>query len=579
MSNRNTKKMIAIFMATIFVLALAYVIYLTVIKKSPTEIYLDAESKNFERIVNKAEEYYTSLLNKQKPYMEEPSRRRTEITADMTGGAELFGFQDAEQLSGILNKTKLVIDTKTQPQKGISATEASLLLERAPFLNAELYSDNKTIWFAVPDIMPARYFSTERDQLNDLYDRFSIPVRPLDTITGEKIVRSLVFDKEPLMASAKKLGSIFTKYFTDETVTYNGKFYFSAGENTIEGDEMRINLNEDKASSLFSELLTAVSEDEVLLKHVYGNYANLSTLLDDAGLFRLFGYLDETGTMTLSDYEREIVDKLGENKDIEGFRSQLKQLAADYRLKDGLIMKVVIDKDRNILQREIMLDINNIKGGASYKFDIFTACSNALIDDIRNRKVSIAIVEYGGEEDKTTELTLVPVFEKTGGSGVDTAGKLGIMYAVTGSNGIRNQMDIDLDLSGGIDQKTQRINRTIKFDAKITGETGEGSMSGSLDNMSWSNKKLKTENNVTNITISADLPFLNIYDFSAQLGIAAENSLGISDFSLPDMGKENVIDLNAVSDGELKNLEFEVMASFGAFYLNNKYIFDALLGQ
>ena len=562
-----------------FVAALAYAIYLTVIKKSTTEIYLEAESRNFERIVNKAEEYYTSLLDKQKPYMNEPSRSRTEITADLTGGAELFGLQDGGQLSGILNKTKLIIDTRRQPQKEISSTEASLLLEKAPFLNAELYADNKTIWFSVPDIMPSRYFSSERDQLNDLYDRFSIPVKPADTITGVKIARSLVFDKEPLTTSAKKLGGIFTEYFTDETVTYNGKYNFTAGEKTIEGDEMHISLNEEKASSLFKELLTAVSEDEVLLKHVYGSYANVSTLLDDAGLFRLFGYMDETGIMTLSEYEREIVDKLSENKDIEGFRSRLKHLAADYRLKDGLTMKVVVDKDRNILQREIILDINSTKGGASYKIDILTACSNELIDDIRNRKISIAVVEYGGEGDKTIELTIVPLFVKTGGTGADTDGKADIMYAVTGANGIRNQIDADLDFSGGIDQKTQRINKTIKFNAKITGETGEGNMSGTLDNMSWSNKKLKTENNVTSIDISADLPFLNINDFSAKLGIAVENSFGIGDFSLPDMGQENVTDLNAASDEELKNLEIEIMASFGAFYLNNRYIFDALFGQ
>lgn len=577
--SKNMKRTIAILMFAIFAAALVYVIYTSVTKKSTTEIYLEAESRNFGRIVDKVNEYYTSFLEKQKPHMENPGRSRTEITADITGGEEMFGLGNAGQLSGILNKAKLIIDTKTQPQKEISATKASLLLEKAPFLNAELYADNRTIWFAVPDIMPSRYFSTERERLNDLYDRLSIPVKPLDTISGVKIARSLIFDKEPLMASAKKLGDIFTGYFTDKTVTFNGRYDFTVNGKTVEGDEIHIFLNEDEATSLFRELLTAISGDEVLLKQVYGNYANMAGLLDNAGLFRLFGYMDETGTMTLSDYEREIVDRLSESKDIEGFRSRLKQLAADYRLKEGLTMKVVVDKDRNILQREIMLDISSTKGGPSFKLDIFTACSNAALNDIRNRKVSIAVVEYGGEEDKTTELSVVPAFEKTDGTGADIDGKVDIMYAVTGANGIRNQVDIGLDISGGIDEKTQRRSRTIKFDAKITGETGDGSMSGSLDNMSWSNKKMKTANSVTSINISADLPFLNINDFSAQLNIADEDSFELGDFSLPDMKKENVTDLGAASDEDLKNLEMEVMASFGAFYLNNRYIFDALFSQ
>ncbi len=579
MSRNSRKSVIIISLCIIFAAVLAYIIYSAVSRKSTTEIYLDAESKNFERIVNKIEGYYASFVEKQKPYMEGPNRSRTEITADIKGAEELLGLKNAGQVSGIINRAKLIIDTRTQPQKGISAAEASLLLERTPFLNAELYSDGRTIWFAVPEIMPGRYFSTQRDRLGDLYDRFSIPVKPMDTISGPKIAKSLVFDREPLMASAKKLGDIFTGYFTDETVTLKGKLDFAAGEKTFEGLEFHIYLNEERASSLFRELFTAVSEDEVLLKHVYGNYANMTALLDDAGLFRLFGYLDDTGTMTLSDYERKIVDRLSESKDIDAFGSRLKQLAADYRLKDGLIMKVVIDKDGNILAREIMLDISNIKGGTSYNLDIFTACSNEVLDDIRNRKVSITLVEYGGEENRTTELSVVPVFEKTDGAGADTRGKIDIMYAVTGANGIRNQMDIGLDISGGLDQKTQRRNRTIKIDAKITGETGDGSVSGTLSNMSWSNKKQKTTNSVTSIDISADLPFLNINDFSARLDIKDEDSFDIGDFPLPDMGRENVMDLGTASDEDLNRLEMEVMASFGAFYLNNKYIFDAFFGQ
>lgn len=579
MSRNSRKSVIIISLCIIFAAVLAYIIYSAVSRKSTTEIYLDAESKNFERIVNKIEGYYASFVEKQKPYMEGPNRSRTEITADIKGAEELLGLKNAGQVSGIINRAKLIIDTRTQPQKGISAAEASLLLERTPFLNAELYSDGRTIWFAVPEIMPGRYFSTQRDRLGDLYDRFSIPVKPMDTISGPKIAKSLVFDREPLMASAKKLGDIFTGYFTDETVTLKGKLDFAAGEKTFEGLEFHIYLNEERASSLFRELFTAVSEDEVLLKHVYGNYANMTALLDDAGLFRLFGYLDDTGTMTLSDYERKIVDRLSESKDIDAFGSRLKQLAVDYRLKDGLIMKVVTDKDGNILAREIMLDISNIKGGTSYNLDIFTACSNEVLDDIRNRKVSITLVEYGGEENRTTELSVVPVFEKTDGAGADTRGKIDIMYAVTGANGIRNQMDIGLDISGGLDQKTQRRNRTIKIDAKITGETGDGSVSGTLSNMSWSNKKQKTTNSVTSIDISADLPFLNINDFSARLDIKDEDSFDIGDFPLPDMGRENVMDLGTASDEDLNRLEMEVMASFGAFYLNNKYIFDAFFGQ
>ncbi len=592
MSNRKTKKTIIVLLLIIFAAALAYVIYSTVIKKSSTELYLDAESRNFEKIVNKVGEYHSAFINKQKPYIESVNRSRTELTADITGGAEIFGLEDSGQVSEIVRKAKLVIDTRRQPQKGISATEASLLLEKAPFLNAELFTDNNTIWAAVPDFMPGRYFSVERDNLSGLYDRFDIPVKPLEMVTGTKLAYTLVFDRDPFMASAKKLGSIFTEYFNDKTVAYNGKNAQTIGGKAVEGDEYLITLDEENATSLFKELLMTVSEDDVLLKHAYGNYANMTTLLDNAGMFQLFGYMDETGTMTLNDDERKIVDILGANKDIDAFRSQLRQLADDYRVKGGMKMKVVIDKDLNILYREVVLDINNTRGATSYRVDVNSGSSNTVFEDARNRFVKLTVEEYGNDSangsagssgnglaGKITELSIVPAFEKTSGSDTDTTGKVDIMYAVTGSNGIRNQTAVSLDISGGIDQALQRINKTIKLTARISGETGEGSIIGTLDNSSWSNKKLNTSNNTTNISFNADLPFLGVNDFSARLDISDEDSFGIEDFSLPDMNNEAVTDLYKASDDELENLQMEVMASFGAFYLNNKYIFDALLGQ
>ena len=85
MSRNSRKSVIIISLCIIFAAVLAYIIYSAVSRKSTTEIYLDAESKNFERIVNKIEGYYASFVEKQKPYMEGPNRSRTEITADIKG--------------------------------------------------------------------------------------------------------------------------------------------------------------------------------------------------------------------------------------------------------------------------------------------------------------------------------------------------------------------------------------------------------------------------------------------------------------------------------------------------------------
>ena len=52
-------------------------------------------------------------------------------------------------------------------------------------------------------------------------------------------------------------------------------------------------------------MLTAIADDDALLEYTYGSLANISELLDDAGLFRLFSFMGETETVELSDYERK----------------------------------------------------------------------------------------------------------------------------------------------------------------------------------------------------------------------------------------------------------------------------------
>jgi len=99
---------------------------------------------------------------------------------------------------------------------------------------------------------------------------------------------------------------------------------------------------------LLKELLSAIADDDALLAYTCGNFAGITELLDDAGLFRLFSWLDETGTVLLSDHEREILEKLNVRRDIEGSRKKLGKAAETYRLRDGFKMRVMLDKNGDI---------------------------------------------------------------------------------------------------------------------------------------------------------------------------------------------------------------------------------------
>lgn len=573
MSSR-TKKLILIITVAIIIAAVVYTAWSALTRKSTEELYLDAEKKLFGEMADNIGKQYASLKEKYKPYMEEAYSTRTELSLKIAGGLESFGFDDSGAVTGILDKSKLIVKTKTHPVKGISITEADLLLERAPFLNARLFSDPQTIWLSVPDFLPDRYFSVKRDDLEGLYDKFSIPVKPLKLISGRELAANLSFELSTFRNSAEKLADIYSGYLQGGAVADNGQKTINFGGGMAGGREVLVRLDEENATSLLRELLTAIANDDGLLLYTYGNFASISGLLDDAGLFRLFGFMDETGAMVLSDYEREILKKLNTGGDMEEFRGNLLKAAASYRLRDGIKMSVLLDKSGNIVYREVSLDFLNTEGGASFRTDIAMGNGTAGY-----KHVGIAFREYdpGSAEEirRTTELSIRSAAEESKSS--QKEGRIDIDYAITeGSE--RSEIDIGIDISDRTDEKTLKRLSNIKLEADISGDVGEGNIIAVIDNASWSNRKLNKSNRTTEITLDADLPFLGISGFSATMSIAVEDSFGIEDFSLPDPDESAVMDLYTASGEDLDKLEKDIMASFGSFYLNNKYIFDALLG-
>ena len=573
MSTR-TKKLILIITVAIIIAAVVYTAWSVLTRKSTEELYLDAEKKLFGEMADNIGKQYASLKEKYKPYMEEAYSTRTELSLKIAGGLESFGFDDSGAVAGILDKSKLIVKTKTHPVKGISITEADLLLERAPFLNARLFSDPQTIWLSVPDFLPDRYFSVKRDDLEGLYDKFSIPVKPLKLISGRELAANLSFELSTFRNSAEKLADIYSGYLQGGAVADNGQKTINFGGGMAGGREVLVRLDEENATSLLRELLTAIANDDGLLLYTYGNFASISGLLDDAGLFRLFGFMDETGAMVLSDYEREILKKLNTGGDMEEFRGNLLKAAASYRLRDGIKMSVLLDKSGNIVYREVSLDFLNTEGGASFRTDIAMGNGTAGY-----KHVGIAFREYdpGSAEEirRTTELSIRSAVEESESS--QKEGRIDIDYAITeGSE--RSEIDIGIDISDRTDEKTLKRLSNIKLEADISGDVGEGNIIAVIDNASWSNRKLNKSNRTTEITLDADLPFLGISGFSATMSIAVEDSFGIEDFSLPDPDESAVMDLYTASGEDLDKLEKDIMASFGSFYLNNKYIFDALLG-
>jgi len=543
-------------------------------RSEPAEaLYLRAEKNSFDKSVKWVEENYKAFMEEQAPYLQQTHRRRIEITAQIGPGGEAFGITDMGVISDLIEKSKLVVDMRKQPGENNSLTNVSLLLEKVPFIDAEIFTDWRKLYFSVPVLLPGKYFSAELDHLEEVYDKFSIPIQPKKLVSAAAIAEVLDFDAAAFKASAGKLGSAAEKYFTKDTVKYGQEKELLISGEAVRGREVLISLDEGSATALLHELAGLVAQEDPLLQYTYGNIARLSSLSEEAGLFRLFEYLDETGAAAMNEIERNLLEGLRVKNDLETFRKELKDTLSGYSVKDGLQMTTVIDNDGNILDRKLVLNLQSTKGTGGFVVDISSGCSNTVFEDARNRFADIIV----SDDSRTMELHIRPDFKKA--EGKETGGSLTAECAVTPEGGDRTGVLLEMELSSKPDELTLKTNRNMDFRVKFFGDIGEGTIEGEWNNASWQNKKLNSKNNTSQIRFMADLPFLGIHSFSGVLNLAGEDRFAIEPFSLPDVRQSGIMDLNAATQKDLDRIEMEIMASFGAFYLNNKQIFDAFLGQ
>jgi len=558
------------------VLAVIAVIVLAIrflLPEPAEDLYLRAEKNGFEKMVKWAEDRYTAFIDEQTPYLQEAHRRRIEITAQIGQDGEASGAMDMSRISDLVGKSKLVVDMRKQPGEGNSLTNVSLLLEKVPFLDAEVFTDRKKLYFSVPVLLPGKYFSAELNHLEEVYDKFSIPIQPKKLVTGAAIAEALEFDAAAFRTSAGKLGNVAEKYFTKDTVKYGQERELLISGEAVRGREVLISLDEGSATALLHELAGLVAQEDALLQYTYGNIARLSSLSDDAGLFRLFEYLDETGKATMNEIERNLLEGLKVKNDLEAFRKALRETLTGYTVKDGLQMTTVIDNDGNILDRKLVLDLQSTNGTGGLVVDISTGCSNTVFEDARNRFADVIV----SDASRVIELHVRPDFKKAVGN--ETGGSITAECAITPEGGDRTGVLLEMELSTKPDELTLKTNRNIDFRVKFFGDIGEGTIEGEWNNTAWQNKKLNSRNNTSQIRFKADLPFLGIHSFSGVLNLAGEDRFGIEPFTLPDVQHSSIVDLNAATQKDLERIEMEIMASFGTFYLNNKQIFDAFLGQ
>ena len=579
------KKRKVVLIASIIILAAAAtiaVVYLISPAKSARDFYFKAESESFRLYTDWIKKNYGDFLESRQPYLTADYKRRTELTAEVgSSSGKPFGVDNAQGIFDVLKRCKLIVDTKRSPARKTSLSDISLLLEKTPFADAVVFRNDKQLYFTVPVLTPDKYFSLDLDRINEVYDRFGIPVKPQRLVNSVDMAETVKFDGNELDKSTAELGSFISGIIQAGDVSYGNNAELMLSSSKVKGREVLVRLDDKKSKELFKGLAQRYTADKSLVGLTYGNAAAVSKLFDQAGLFRLFEYLDKTGTVVLNESEKKMVNGMNISYDAEGFAKTLMDTAGSLDFPEGIHMKLVIDKSGNILDRTLDTVVADTRSNKSVKVGIHTGCSSLLIDDCRNRFIEVTVDNRdsaGKGNHKVFKLTSTfTPFETKG----DENGNLEVFWSNDLDGTLQASTGVRLDLTGSTNPLTLKKKNICKYsiEMKYTGMDKGNVLSGGVNTESWSNKKLKTRNWTTGITFNADMPSFGVQGFTAVLMLAREDRLELEAFELPAVTAAGTVNLNTATKEELDRVQEEILASFGVFYMTNKPIIDAVLGK
>ena len=576
----KNKKALFIVISALAVILIAGTAYMMLSGKNAREFYLDAESKNFKKYADQLKKAYKDFKEAQQPYLTGNYKIRNELTADIGQNANA-GSSGAGSVNGVydlIRKCKLVVDYKCNPIEKTGVTGLSLLLEKTPFIDAEIISKDNRLYFTVPVLTPDRYFSVDTNKLNEVYDRFDIPVKPSRVPDPNALANAVEFNGDEFDALASDYGKFIADSIKEAGVKYGKTVELTISGQKVKGREVSVTLSREESNALMKGLAEKAAGDETFAKLTYGNFAAASEIVDEAGIFQLFYYLDKTGAVVLNESEKKLLKALDVEKNLEGFKNEIGKLFDGFDFTDGLKMNLIIDKSGNILDRKAVAVIKSSIDGAEYEINVHTGTNSIKYNDYRNRFLEAELrAKSGKEKDSRRYFGINPAFTPSAGDG-DGKGSIEIHWGADAEGGVRSATSARFDIDSATDELTLKRNSTVKYSVELQ-ENSEGApdkISGEIDTAKWKNNKMKTKNQTTAFTINAELPSFGISGFSAKLSLAREDRLEFEAFKLPEVAGGSVVNLNTATDEELSKVQDEILSSFGTFYMTNKPIFDAV---
>lgn len=527
---------IKIGIASIIVIIAALVVMLIVNKNKDTkDLYFQTEIKNFVNSINDIQKKQNDNLAKNKPFKENPSRTRYELSANLSktnngdNKNQDQGFVNLpSQAMDIINSSKLVLNSRYNIKEGINTSTLSFLLEGQNFIDINTLSKGDTIGLKIP-IIYDKYIIMDKNNVSGAFEKLNIdiPIKSLFSVPEFKAATffSIIDSKNIFLdyfrfiqESISDKNILLTKNVTIEQIDYSKDSLSSTltekgPKKTAKYDVFSLNFTEGELKPILMKTIEVLCSDNRLIDMTTGN---LDSTLD---------LLEESGYLNISSLIKTAVSNISEYTNIEYIKSELISKINDSSFPDGFKMDLIVDSSGNIVDRKI------------------TFSTQALNDT--KRKYVIQTGQF---------FTKVKIEQESSSSGGDDAiiefekvekNKSGDLYlSINCENNMWPdfKLKINSEVQKSTDDKRKAINSNYLFDIQLTAQE-----------LGFNNAKML-------------------------LDIKREDRYNI-EFDFPELNDETSVDLKEKDKAKIDGLIRDIQFSAAKFLLGNQSILKAFISD
>jgi len=495
---------------------------------------------------------------------------------------EPFGISNAHGIFDIIGRCKLISDIKRDSTGEKTLANISLLLEKAPLADAEIFNDGDKTGIFIPVLFPDRYFIFDNGKLGDILKKLGMPGE-LGEVSGQSATAAgaAAFNEEEFDRLAGEYGKFLASFIGEENVRYGKNVFVKLGEKEVRGKEVLLTLDKDDAERLFKEAAEKAGADHALLALTYGNYAELAGLAEKSGFFKAMDLLESKGLLNLNGCIKSFFGGIRAVRGIEEIKRVISDAGKRTAFPEGLKMKLIIDGSGTIIDRTAGISFIKADTGEKYALDIHTGANDAGSRGFDNFFAEITFKSsLPSGENCSEEIRISTV--KTSRPGKDGRQKYEtvVFYEKKNDGVIEFGAEARIEGERGSGAAYPKSgNDIIGFDMEFWGGDPQirDRIYGDISVESSKNDKRKTVNTVAGVVLNVEMPSMGLKKTTFKLDMTREDSFAAFEFKPPALDGKKITDLSNASNEELERIMREAELSLGAFYLNNKPIVDALM--